>query len=360
MIGAGNATDFTEIFYSIDAGASWTSLDSPLTSLCCGGVACTGTLQGLWQENSYALPASCENITTLRIAFVWQNVDDGVATDPSFAVDDITITAPASSNTITTTNDFTPMSWCYGTSITGMVNFVSTGTYNPNNIYTAELSDAAGSFASATSIGTLTSSSAGSLSVPVTIAGTTPVGAGYRIRVVASDPSTTGTDNGADIEIFALPNVTFTTLADICVYDAAVTLTEGSPTGGTYSGPGVSGDSFDPATAGLGTHTLSYDYTDGNGCSNTEVQTILVDACISINEIENSQLKIYPNPTSESFKIIGAKNISSVRLLDLNGRVIKSFDEHKTSYDVSNLSTGVYLMKINSEKGETTLRLVVK
>ena len=37
----------------------------------------------------YPLPANCENIPNLRIGFVWKNLDDGLATDPSFAVDDI-------------------------------------------------------------------------------------------------------------------------------------------------------------------------------------------------------------------------------------------------------------------------------
>jgi len=44
---------------------------------------------------------------------------------------------------------------------------------------------------------------------------------------------------------------------------------EATPAGGTWSGAGVDGDAFDPAVAGAGTHTLTYSYTDGNGCSNS-------------------------------------------------------------------------------------------
>lgn len=94
MIGWGNADDFAEVFYSIDGGASWTSIDGPLTSFCCGGIPCTGVEQGLWETKTYALPAECEEIPNLRISFVWQNVDDGVATDPSIAIDNITISKP--------------------------------------------------------------------------------------------------------------------------------------------------------------------------------------------------------------------------------------------------------------------------
>ena len=94
MIGQGGGTDFSEVFYSIDGGVTWVSIDGPLTSLCCGGVPCSGAEQGLWETKSYALPVACEGIPNLRISFVWQNVDDGIATDPSFAVDNLTIEKP--------------------------------------------------------------------------------------------------------------------------------------------------------------------------------------------------------------------------------------------------------------------------
>ncbi|MFZ4707518.1 MAG: hypothetical protein ACOYMF_16080, partial [Bacteroidales bacterium] len=56
----------------------------------------------------------------------------------------------------------------------------------------------------------------------------------------------------------------------------AFALTGGSPTGGVYSGPGVAGGTFTPATAGVGTHTITYTFTDGNGCSNFCTFTIQV------------------------------------------------------------------------------------
>ena len=79
-----------------------------------------------------------------------------------------------------------------------------------------------------------------------------------------------------DVEVFALPVVTFTAPADLCI-DAGVQATLGgaTPAGGVYSGPGVTDNGngtdydFDPASAGIGTHTIQYDYTDGNGCSNS-------------------------------------------------------------------------------------------
>ncbi|QIE58286.1 HYR domain-containing protein [Rasiella rasia] len=86
-----------------------------------------------------------------------------------------------------------------------------------------------------------------------------------------------------DVEVFALPTVTFTAPADLCVDDGVQTgLGGGTPTGGVYSGPGVTDDgngttySFDPAAAGVGTHTLTYTFTDANGCTGSATDDIEV------------------------------------------------------------------------------------
>ena len=87
----------------------------------------------------------------------------------------------------------------------------------------------------------------------------------------------TGVDSMV-VTVFAAPSVSFSNLADACENDAAFALSGATPAGGTYSGTGVSGGSFDPTTAGLGTHTITYDYTDGNGCSDQGTATITVNA----------------------------------------------------------------------------------
>jgi hypothetical protein len=58
-----------------------------------------------------------------------------------------------------------------------------------------------------------------------------------------------------------LPPVSFTAPPAMCITDPPVTLSGGLPTGGTYSGNGVTGDVFDPAVAGVGPHSIQYAYT---------------------------------------------------------------------------------------------------
>ena len=87
-------------------------------------------------------------------------------------------------------------SYCAGTPIS--VPFTA-ANFTAGNVFTAQLSNASGSFASPVSIGTLTGTSTG------TIAGFLPAntvaGTGYRIRVVGSQPGTVGSDNGTDLTI---------------------------------------------------------------------------------------------------------------------------------------------------------------
>jgi hypothetical protein len=82
------------------------------------------------------------------------------------------------------------------------------------------------------------------------------------------------------IQVNPLPAVSFSGLASTyCTSNAAVTLT-GSPSGGTFSGPGISGNTFNPATAGAGgPYTILYTYTNANGCSNNTSQQVSVNVC---------------------------------------------------------------------------------
>jgi hypothetical protein len=79
-----------------------------------------------------------------------------------------------------------------------------------------------------------------------------------------------------NLTVNALPTVTLGTLPSVCGSSAPVILTQGSPYGGTYSGNGISGNTFDPALAGTGTHTIVYSFTDANQCSNSDTNTITV------------------------------------------------------------------------------------
>ncbi|RTQ49553.1 PKD domain-containing protein [Hymenobacter gummosus] len=77
------------------------------------------------------------------------------------------------------------------------------------------------------------------------------------------------------------PTTTFTALPRTSFCSQAPNLPTypltGTPAGGTFSGPGVTGNSFSVAAAGVGTHTLTYTYTL-NGCTARATQQVTVAA----------------------------------------------------------------------------------
>lgn len=101
--------------------------------------------------------------------------------------------------------------YCKGSNAT--LSYTATGeTFTANNVFTVQLSNAVGSFAVPTVIGTL-ATTALTGDIPVTFPSSAD-GTQYRIRVIASHPSVVGSDNGFDITIdlspVALPTVSIT------------------------------------------------------------------------------------------------------------------------------------------------------
>ncbi len=90
-----------------------------------------------------------------------------------------------------------------------------------------------------------------------------------------------GTDTASrSLKIDSLPGVTLSALSSVCAGSPAFALTGGNPASGTYSGAGVNSTTgiFTPSTATAGTHAITYSFTDGNSCSNTATQNIVVNA----------------------------------------------------------------------------------
>jgi len=79
------------------------------------------------------------------------------------------------------------------------------------------------------------------------------------------------------INVNPLPIVSLGAFASICENDSAITLTSGNPSGGGYSGNGVTSNTFDPASANLGVNQIIYSYTDVNGCSASAISSIAVN-----------------------------------------------------------------------------------
>ena len=147
-----------------------------------------------------------------------------------------------------------------------------TSTYGQVEDYTLNVSGGVSTTYSWNNPGTLDNAS---IANPVSSATSTT---NYTVDVTRGACTSQGT---VTLTVNPLPTMTCPAdISDICTTDGAFALAGNgeNPTGGTFSGPGVSGGNFDPAVAGAGTHTITYSYTDGNTCSNTCTFTITVTA----------------------------------------------------------------------------------
>ncbi len=90
--------------------------------------------------------------------------------------------------------------------------------------------------------------------------------------------------------------ITFTGIAPLCETDNSFTLVSAAPAGGTYSGPGVAGNLFDPALTGTGTFTILYTVNNSNGCSATGSTTVTVNATPVVTLSNFAQVSISAAP----------------------------------------------------------------
>jgi hypothetical protein len=86
-------------------------------------------------------------------------------------------------------------------------------------------------------------------------------------------------------ELIILPDPSFSGLPSVlCLTDGPITLTPTGTPGGAFSGPGVSGNVFDPAVAGVGTHEVVYVVSAQQGAAiapatDSLVVVVEVEAC---------------------------------------------------------------------------------
>jgi hypothetical protein len=171
--------------------------------------------------------------------------------------------------------------------------------------------------------------------------------------------------SGSDTIIVTInvpPLVTFTmSTTTMCLDDAPLTLTGGTPAGGTYSGPGVTGTSFDPSV-GAGPQTITYTYTDPNTtCSGSASQMIVVTACTGISEANENGIRLYPNPTNGVLHIETGSAIATVEVYNALGELVVSqaLSNGASQVDLSGLENGIYFVRVSTANGNYLAKAVL-
>ncbi len=239
-----------------NAGTDQNISSGTSTSLSGSASGGSGSYTYAWTPAAKLINANIQNPTTLALTTTTNfmlNVTDVVSTCVSGDEILVTVNTPLSAST-----SATPNSVCVGTN--AQLNVVAsggTGTYTY----------------------TWTSNPAGfnaSIANPVA---TPTITTTYTVAVY---DGTTTVNSSTVVTVLPSPNASFSGLnSSYCNTDASSTLV-GSPVGGTFSGPGISGNQFNPASANLGVNAIVYSVTLG-GCTDIETQNVTVYATPTAN-----------------------------------------------------------------------------
>ncbi len=140
----------------------------------------------------------------------------------------------------------------------------------------------------------------------------------------------------------------------ICLQSSPIALPSGSPSGGVYSGAGVSGSNFDPSMATTGDVSVVYTVTNGFNCSDSDTATIHVIDCTSLGEESLEGVNIFPNPSTGIVNLNLDFNLSSdvlIEMFDNQGKLIysTSSNNNQNQIDISNFADGIYVLHVKYE-----------
>lgn len=171
-------------------------------------------------------------------------------------------------------------------------------------------------------------------------------GGAYWVIVTASNGCTASDTVQITMNAPAVSYVETQTL--LCVNASPITLTPGTPSGGVYSGLGVTGNSFNPTTAGVGNKNVIYSIADSAGCVGRDTSVIVVDPCAGVAEVEEIGLQLYPNPSNGVFNVKLAKHVDEMTITDAFGKVIETIipSGQQIQLDLSRESSGVFFINV--------------
>ncbi len=178
---------------------------------------------------------------------------------------------------------------------------------------------------------------------------------------VASDFIPTSTDN--DILTFTLAEQIGEAIIDTENHTVVIGVAEGTNVAELTPTITVSENAtINPEGGTQQNFTNPVEYTVTAENSDAQIWTITVDIVSGINSIE-SQFSIYPNPSNGIFTLEnGNLVVRSIEIADITGKTIENhiINSQSSIINLENHAKGVYFLRINTEKGSYTKRLIIQ
>jgi hypothetical protein len=133
-----------------------------------------------------------------------------------------------------------------------------------------------------------------------------------------------------------------------------------TPSSSTDQNPIIAFDS-------IGLYTVTLTITDSVGTRSSTTRTSYINITIGEEELDNdlANTSIYPVPADDHLIIAFSKKPESavqLSISDLSGKSIKSasLTDQSTTVDVSNIQAGMYIIKLSTDEGETTRKIIIE
>ncbi|MBC7903353.1 MAG: PKD domain-containing protein [Gemmatimonadaceae bacterium] len=161
-----------------------------------------------------------------------------------------------------------------------------------------------------------------------------------------------------NISISKGPDFVWLPRDSVCINDSSIVL-NALPHGGVYEGPGIEGNKFNPAKAGLGNHVIRYTYFEELVCLGQIEKTIKVRNCniaptaqTDCKEMFNS-ITVAPNPVLGSLHLRSVYQLGFVQVYNSFGQKVAEGKMINNRLALLFLSAGNYYVLVFCEKNQS-------
>ena len=93
-----------------------------------------------------------------------------------------------------------------------------------------------------------------------------------------------------------------------------------------------------------------------NGCTDTSACVLI--SSVGINDIKTNNMSISPNPVKDYLFVNGIEQIVKATIYTINGSLVQNINTQDNKINVSNLSQGMYILVVQTDKGITQNKFI--
>ena len=99
---------------------------------------------------------------------------------------------------------------------------------------------------------------------------------------------------------------------------------------------------------------FDYDAPEPTNIAETTFQAL------SINDNPLLEVSIFPNPVKDMLQLQSKKMIQNIEIFDVQGRILEAIqvNSEKVSHNISHRNNGIYFVKISTELGTKTVKII--